>query len=86
MMILWYVNDMLMHDTLQKPIVWHKKWSTLACTHLDSFIYLINTRPYLLFLVNCISMFMSAPQQPHLDAIHRILWYIKTTTNHIISK
>jgi hypothetical protein len=34
MMILWHINDMLIHDTLQKLVVWHKKWSTLAYTHL----------------------------------------------------
>jgi len=33
MMILWHVNDMLMHDTLQIPIVWRKKLSTLTYTH-----------------------------------------------------
>jgi hypothetical protein len=31
--ILWHVNDMLMHDILQKLVVWRKTWSTLTCTH-----------------------------------------------------
>jgi hypothetical protein len=40
-------------------------------------IYLTVTRPDLSYAVSQISQFMHAPRTPHLDAINRILKYLK---------
>ncbi|XP_028098088.1 uncharacterized protein LOC114297801 [Camellia sinensis] len=42
-------------------------------------IYLTNTRPVLTFAVNVVSQFMHAPRIEHLDAVHHILRYLKTS-------
>lgn len=50
-------------------------------------IYLTLTRPYLAFVVGLLSRFMQTPRKPHLDAIRKVLRYIKTTINYgIVSK
>jgi hypothetical protein len=36
------------------------------------------TRPDLSYVVGVVSQFMQTPQKPHLDAVRRILRYIKT--------
>jgi len=40
-------------------------------------LYLTITRPDLVFSVQVLSQFMDKPRQPHLDAAHRVIWYIK---------
>ena len=40
-------------------------------------IYLTITRLDIIFLVQTFSQFMANPRQPHLDATHCLLWYIK---------
>jgi hypothetical protein len=44
---------------------------------VDKLIYLTVTRPDISFVVNQVSKFMQAPRKPHLDAIDRILRYLK---------
>uniref|UniRef100_A0A2N9F8S9 Reverse transcriptase Ty1/copia-type domain-containing protein n=1 Tax=Fagus sylvatica TaxID=28930 RepID=A0A2N9F8S9_FAGSY len=42
-------------------------------------IYLTNTRPDLTFAVSVVSQFMHAPCTSHLDTVHHILRYVKTS-------
>ena len=44
---------------------------------VDKLIYLTVTRPDISFAVSQISKFMHVPRKPHLDAIDRILRYLK---------
>jgi hypothetical protein len=46
---------------------------------VGSLIYMTITRPYLSYAVGVVSEFIQTPQKPHLDAIRRILKYIKHT-------
>jgi len=46
---------------------------------VGSLIYLTITRPDLSYVVGVVSQFMQTPQKPHLDAVRRILRYIKHT-------
>ncbi|PRQ17952.1 putative RNA-directed DNA polymerase [Rosa chinensis] len=41
------------------------------------FIYLIITRPDLVYAVHILSQFMDKPRQPHLEVTHKVLRYIK---------
>ncbi|XP_021991719.1 uncharacterized mitochondrial protein AtMg00240-like [Helianthus annuus] len=42
-------------------------------------LYLQATRPYITYAVNVLSQFVSDPRQNHLDAVHRVLRYLKAT-------
>ena len=42
-------------------------------------IYLSHTRPDIAFAVSRVSQFMDAPRNPHMQAVFRILRYLKTT-------
>ncbi len=46
---------------------------------VGSLIYMTITRPYLSYGVGVVSQFMQTPRKPHLDALRRILRYIKHT-------
>jgi len=46
---------------------------------VGSLIYMTITRPDLSYAVGVVSQFMQTPQKPHLDAVGRILRYIKHT-------
>ena len=42
-------------------------------------IYLAHTRPDIAFAVSVVSQFMHSPNERHLDAVYRILRYLKST-------
>ncbi|RZC11556.1 Retrovirus-related Pol polyprotein from transposon RE1 [Glycine soja] len=42
-------------------------------------IYLSYTRPNIAFVVSLVSQFMQSPHEEHLEAVHRILRYLKST-------
>jgi len=44
-------------------------------------MYLTTTRPYLMFMVNLISRYMSSPTELHIQAVKRILRYLRETIN-----
>jgi hypothetical protein len=46
---------------------------------VGSLIYMTITRPYLFYAVKVVSQFLQTPRKPHLDAVRRILRYIKHT-------
>jgi hypothetical protein len=46
---------------------------------VGSLIYMTITRPNLSYTVGVVSQFMQTPRKPHLDAVRRILRYIKHT-------
>lgn len=43
--------------------------------------YLVHTRPDIVFAVGIVSRFMERPTKLHLDAVRRILRYVKGTTH-----
>lgn len=51
-------------------------------TLVGSLIYLTITRPDISFPVGVVSQFMQKPRKPHLDAVKRILRYLKNTMNY----
>ena len=48
---------------------------------VGSLIYLTLTRPDISYVVGVISRYMSNPKKSHLDAVRRILRYVKRTIN-----
>ena len=48
---------------------------------VGSLIYLTLTRPDISYPVGVVSRYMSKPKKPHLDAVKRILRYVKGTIN-----
>jgi hypothetical protein len=53
--------------------------TTMYIRMVGSLIYMTITRPDLNYAVGVVSRFMQTPQKPHLDAVRRILRYIKHT-------
>jgi len=53
--------------------------TTMYIRIVGSLIYMIITRPDLSYAVGVVSQFMQTPRKPHLDAVRRILRYIKHT-------
>jgi len=53
--------------------------TTMYRRTVGSLIYMTTTRPDLNYAVGVVSQFMQTPQKPHLDAVRRILRYIKHT-------
>ncbi|XP_060675580.1 secreted RxLR effector protein 161-like [Ziziphus jujuba] len=48
---------------------------------VGSLIYLTLTRPDISFVVGVVSRYMQSPKKPHLEAVRRILRYVKGTIN-----
>ncbi|XP_060670943.1 secreted RxLR effector protein 161-like [Ziziphus jujuba] len=48
---------------------------------VGSLIYLTLTRPDISFAVGVVSRYMQSPKKPHLEAVRRILRYVKGTIN-----
>ncbi len=53
--------------------------TTLYRRIVGGLIYMTITRPYLSYAVGVMNQFMQTPRKPHLDAVKRILRYIKHT-------
>ncbi len=51
---------------------------------VGSLIYMTITRPDLSYAIGVVSQFMQTPRKPHLDAVRRILRYIKHTLHYEI--
>ncbi|CAM9003922.1 unnamed protein product [Rhodiola kirilowii] len=49
---------------------------------VGSLIYLTITRPDISFAVGVVSLLMQNPRKPHLEAVRRILRYVRGTTNY----
>lgn len=49
---------------------------------VGSLIYLTLTRPHISHVVGVLSRFMQNPRKPHLDAVRKVLRYVKTTLNY----
>ncbi|KAF7802206.1 Retrovirus-related Pol polyprotein from transposon RE1 [Senna tora] len=49
---------------------------------VGSLIYLTLTRPEITYAVGVVSRFMQSPKKPHLEAIRRILRYVKGTLDY----
>lgn len=56
--------------------------ATMCRKIIGSLIYLSLTRSDIAFVVGVLSRYMKIPRKPHLDAIHIIMRYIKTTFNY----
>jgi hypothetical protein len=48
---------------------------------VGSLIYLVLTRPNIAYVVGVVSRFIQNPRKPHLEAVRRILRYVKGTSN-----
>ncbi len=55
----------------------HVDDTTMYRRIMGSLIYMTITRPDLSYAVGVVSQFMQTPRKPHLDAVRRILRYIK---------
>ncbi len=57
----------------------HVEDTTMYRRIVGSLIYMSITRPNLSYVIRVVSQFMQTPRKPHLDAVRRILRYIKHT-------
>jgi hypothetical protein len=46
---------------------------------INRLIYFTITRPDIAYSIQILSQFMACPRQPHLDAAHRVLCYLKNS-------
>ncbi|XP_031273413.1 uncharacterized protein LOC116131894 [Pistacia vera] len=79
-----------------KPISTPMEQNTKMCAHegkdledatmyrklVGSLIYLTLTRPDISYAVNAMSWYMQNPKKPHLEAVRRILRYVKSTIDY----
>jgi hypothetical protein len=56
--------------------------STYYCQLAGKLIFLTVSRPNITYAMNCVSSFMSHPQQAHLDAVLHILRYLRGTMDY----
>ena len=49
---------------------------------VGSLIYLTMTRPHIAFAIDVASRYMQRPKKPHLEAVRRILRYVKVTFDY----
>uniref|UniRef100_A0A2N9IHB3 Integrase catalytic domain-containing protein n=1 Tax=Fagus sylvatica TaxID=28930 RepID=A0A2N9IHB3_FAGSY len=49
-------------------------------------IYLSHIRPDLAYAVSVVSQFMHSPNEVHMDAVHQILWYLKSAPGSITDR
>ncbi|KAL8167537.1 hypothetical protein V2J09_009036 [Rumex salicifolius] len=75
------MHSMVLGEKLGKDETRLQVDHTLFKHMVGSLIYLIATRPDLMFVVSFISRFMAAPTQLHLQAIKRVMRYLKGTTS-----
>ena len=61
-------------DLLEDPAMYRQM--------VGSLIYMTITRPDLSYAVGLVSQFMQSPRKPHLDAVRRILRYVKSTVQY----
>ena len=54
----------------------------MYCEMIGSLLYLTNTRPYILFVVNTLSQFFNDPRHVHLIIAKHILRYLKGTVDY----
>ncbi|GKD08760.1 zinc finger, CCHC-type containing protein, partial [Tanacetum coccineum] len=55
---------------------------TLFCSIIGGLRFRTHTRPDIAFAVGIVSRFMEKPTVNHMQAVKRILWYIKGTVNY----
>ena len=49
-------------------------------------IYLSHTQPYISYAMSVVSQFMQAPYEEHMEAVNKILRYLKTTGKGLMFK
>ena len=54
----------------------------MYCSMIGSFMYLMNMRPYIYFVVNTLIQFLTDPRHVHLIAAKYILMYLKGTVDY----
>jgi hypothetical protein len=51
---------------------------------IGSLMYLVNTRPYIIFVVNSLSQFMGDPRRVHWIVLKQVLCYLRGTMEYEI--
>lgn len=51
-------------------------------TFIGKLLYLTTSRPYIAFVVQLLIQFLHAPRVKHMEAVHRVLCYLKLTISH----
>ena len=64
-----------LRDTGDQVLIDKEKYECLV----DKLIYLSHTRPDISYVVSIVSQFMQTPYEEHMEAVNKILRYLKTT-------